>query len=1374
MTKILIALLAVGSASFAVTGGVPASAERPHAQPHAILHAGIPTSVGANVSVTTKRGSPVGSQEAGQIADRLGTGTVGFVANVGQSDPVVRFFGAAPHAGFYASDRGMTIALGTDAATQTLTLRFLGGANLHPRITTSEPLAGSVNVLRGPQSKTGMARFRVLTYESVWPGIDVRFHAQGGVLKYEFVVAAGADPGRIDLAWDGAEALALAPDGALRLTTGHGPLTDQAPVSFQGREQVATRYVLRGGDRFRFKVGHYNHDRALVIDPGLLYWTFLGGTGYTDTGYSIAVDAAGAVYVTGTTASPDFPSYDQPKFAAGYDQTHNGHSDVFVVKLDPRGETLAYWTFLGGSGEEDARGIAIDAAGAAYVTGNTSSPDFPSVDRSRAAPGYDQTHNGQRDAFVVKLDPRGEAIAYWTFLGGTNEDSGMSIAVDVAGAAYVAGYTESADFPSAEQPAAAPGYDQTFNGSIDAFVVKLDPLGESLAYWTVLGGSNIDAAFAIAVDAAGAAYVTGRTESTDFPSANQSRVAPGYDQTYNGICDAFVVKLDPLGETLAYWTFLGGTFDDMGWGIGVDAQGSAYVTGYASSPEFPSVDQSTVAPGYDQTHSGIGLPPRIGAPFTDREAFVVKLGPSGATLEYWTFLGARGDDFGYGIAVDAAGAAYVTGFTRSPDFPSADQPKVAAGYDQTYNGNGDTTNGDSTNGDAFVVKLDPLGKTLANWTFLGGCCANNAYGYGIAVDVAGAAAYVTGQTESPVFPNIGQPTLSPGYDQTYNAAHDAFVVKLDMTRTQPNQTPVVTNPGPQSGFQTVGITLAISAVDADGDPLIWSAANLPPGVTINASSGLLSGTPTTIGVFTVVVSASDTSASAQASFTWSIVSPLPGAAVPLSPSASVATATPAFSWTADPLATYYWLLISDGSAGADAWYTPAQANCASGAGTCTVAAPHTLLPGLITWRVLTWNPYGYGPWSTSMRTVVDLSDPTAPTPTQSGPEGPIATRTPTYQWGSVDSANWYQLSFTDAAGAVREFWYAPAEACPAASCSVTPNILLPIGPANWKVRAWRAGGASAWSPSRNFEPADLAPGKATLVSPAAAVSSPVPSFTWNAVLGTSYYLLRVIDRDTTTYDRWYRPSDAACVLGTGACSASPGINIKAGRATWMVLTWNGSGYGPWSDPREFTVDISDASALTPTPVSPTSSISTANTTYRWTAVSGVLSYRLSVRNNGGAPAYWWFTPADAGCIAAGECAAMPLVGLQNGTAEWQMQAWTANGHGEWGSPTALTVSIPPPPAPTLVSPRGSTSGSPSFQWNASAGATFYYVRAYDPAGLRVDRWLTPTQAGCPSGLGICTLTASLTLNSGAGNWQVLAWNPTGYSPWSAAVAFAVP
>jgi hypothetical protein len=500
----------------------------------------------------------------------------------------------------------------------------------------------------------------------------------------------------------------------------------------------------------------------------------------------------------------------------------------------------------------------------------------------------------------------------------------------------------------------------------------------------------------------------------------------------------------------------------------------------------------------------------------------------------------------------------------------------------------------------------------------------------------------------------------------------------------------------------------------------------------------------------------------------------PGQATPVSPSGSISTTTPAFSWTADGSATYYALSMSDASAGSPlvVWYTSAQAACAVG-GTCTVAAPKSLATGLVNWAVITWNPAGYGPWSITKNSVVEVVDPAVPTAVPAAPSGPIATRTPTYTWNSIGAVTWYQFSVTDAVGVVREFWYTPALACASATCAVTPNVLLAIGPARWQVRAWRASGAGAWMSPVAFEPTDSVPSAAMLVSPLDSVATGTPSFAWNAVLGTSYYLLRVTDRDHVIVDRWYRPAAAACPLGTGICIASPGILLKAGAVTWNVLTWNASGYGPWSATRGFLVEVADPAALAPAALSPTGAIST-NVMYRWTAVSGTLSYRLSIGNNGGAPAYWWFTPAAAGCNTTTECNAVPQIALLNGTAQWQVQAWTTIGYGPWSPLVALTVNIPAPPAPTLVSPSGAAgSSSPLFRWNASASAVLYYIRTYDSTGLRFDRWLTPLQVGCTSG-GVCTFNAGVTLVNGAGSWQVIAWNATGYSPWSSTMAFVVP
>jgi hypothetical protein len=373
------------------------------------------------------------------------------------------------------------------------------------------------------------------------------------------------------------------------------------------------------------------------------------------------VDFSGAAYITGLTNSSDFPTT-----PGAYDSTHNGgyYGDVFVVKLSPSGTTLAYATFLGGSSDEWGEDIAVDTSGAAYVTGYTGSSNFPTT------PGaYDTTFNSGFDAFVVKLNSSGTALAYATFLGGSSDEWGEDIAVDTSGAAYVTGYTMSSNFPT------TPGaFDTTFNGYSDAFVAKLNPSGSALAYGTFLGGDSSDNGDSIAVDTSGAAYVTGYTMSSNFPTT------PGaYDRAYNGgDFDAFVVRLNPTGSALAYGTFLGGGDSDWGYSIAVDTSGAAYVTGGTWSSDFP-----TTPGAYDTT-----------GPY---DAFVVKLNPSGSALAYGTFLGGDNSDSGYSIAVDASGAAYVTGLTLSSDFPT-----TPGAFDTTFHGYSD----------AFVVKLG-LGTGLS-------------------------------------------------------------------------------------------------------------------------------------------------------------------------------------------------------------------------------------------------------------------------------------------------------------------------------------------------------------------------------------------------------------------------------------------------------------------------------------------------------------------------------------------------------------------------------------------------------------------------------------------------------------------------------------
>jgi len=474
--------------------------------------------------------------------------------------------------------------------------------------------------------------------------------------------------------------------------------------------------VENGADSAPLSIAHPQQEVSL------LYAGFLGGLNW-DEGRGIAVDAAGNAYVTGFTWSHDFPA------VVGPDTSYNGSYDAFVAKVNPSGTGLVYAGFLGGSDWDEGSDIAVDAAGNAYVTGLTSSSNFPAV------VGPDTSYNGDYDAFVAKVNPEGTALVYSGFLGGSNTDVGSDIAVDADGNAYVTGETSSRNFPAVVGP------DTSYNGGdYDAFVAKVNPSGTGLVYAGFLGGWTGDKGEGIAVDADGNAYVTGYTRSRDFPAV------VGPDTSYNGgDYDAFVAKVNPEGTALVYSGFLGGSNTDEGYGIAVDAAGNAYVTGRTASRNFPAVV------GPDTSYNG-----------GDYDAFVAKVNPSGTGLVYAGFLGGSGLDSGRSIAVDAAGNAYVTGVTTSRNFPAV------VGPDTSYNG------GDY---DAFVAKVNPSGTGLVYAGFLGGSDID--WGSDIAVDAAGNA-YVTGVTASRNFPAVVGP------DTSYNGGdYDAFVAKVGMEPPQP-------------------------------------------------------------------------------------------------------------------------------------------------------------------------------------------------------------------------------------------------------------------------------------------------------------------------------------------------------------------------------------------------------------------------------------------------------------------------------------------------------------------------------------------------------------------------------------------------------------
>ncbi|TWU53164.1 Beta-propeller repeat protein [Candidatus Brocadiaceae bacterium B188] len=696
------------------------------------------------------------------------------------------------------------------------------GAKKNPEIVAEGQQECKVNYLIGNDPskwKTHIPTYQSVVYRELYKGIDMKFYGNNRQMEYDIIVKPGASPSRVQLSYEGAEDVRIHDNGDMEIVLGSSlkegarresggerqppespffkgeageshersertilqkkpyvyQIIDGKKVEIEGRFRVLS---AGHGDKNRksgansgwnptgnrassflygFTVASYDKRYPLVIDPTLVYSTYLGGSGY-DEGRSIAVDSAGNAYVTGATYySLDFPTKD-----AIYGSYNGGESDAFVTKIDASGTSLSYSTYLGGSSSDVGESIAVDSDGNAYITGDTKSSNFPTKNAMYDIfnRGFYEIHTVIIDAFVTKLDASGASLSYSTYLGGSDLDEGNSIAVDSDGNAYVTGWTYSTDFPTENSMYG------TNAGDGDAFVTKIDALGTSLLYSTYLGGSHDDGGSGIAVDSDGNAYVTGQTYSTDFPTAN------AMNGSLNGSSDVFVTKLDALGASLSYSTYLGGSDWDDGNSIAVDSDGNAYVTGTTKSSDFPTAN------AIDGSFNG-----------GDYDVFVTKLAASGASLSYSTYLGGSDWDEGNSIAVDSAGNAYVTGWTKSSDFPTKN-----AMYG-THNGGSD---------DVFVTKIAASGASLSFSTYLGGSGWDE--GYSIAVDSAGNA-YVTGYTESSDFP-----TKNAMYGTHNGGSDDVFVTKIgaDATPTPvatPTPLPTVTaTPGAPTPTPTVTST----------------------------------------------------------------------------------------------------------------------------------------------------------------------------------------------------------------------------------------------------------------------------------------------------------------------------------------------------------------------------------------------------------------------------------------------------------------------------------------------------------------------------------------------------------------------------------------
>ncbi|HTJ76490.1 MAG TPA: SBBP repeat-containing protein [Acidimicrobiales bacterium] len=669
-----------------------------------------------------------------------------------------------PEAGGFVS-RGPGYQLSLTAADATIglpagtfRLRPAGaGVNPSPTLTGRDQLPGTVNHLEGDDAAAwtvGAPTYGGVTAEQVWPGVDMVWHGNARRLEHDVVVAPGADPTAVALEVEGAHSLRIdGPTGDLVVDLAAGSARLARPVVYQDvegtRRTVAGAFTLLGPSRIGFQVGAYDRSRPLVIDPTLVTSTALGGSG-NDTGYGVAIDAAGNTYVTGSTESTDFPTGSplQPALSAA---TSGPSTDVFVTKLAPGGSAVVWSTYLGGRGRDTGYSIALGPGGSVYVAGVTESPDFPKAKAAQDAYG-----GGPSDAFVARIAANGATLDWSTFLGGTQTDRARGVAVDTAGNAYVTGSTSSVDFPSlnAQQPGPYRPDD------VDAFLTKIPASGAPIAYSTRLGGGNDDHGLAVAVDGQGEAFVTGDTLSPGFPTVRPLQAASG--GSASGVAgsfpDAFVAKFAANGSSLVYSTFLGGSDYDQGTAIAVDGSGAAYLTGSTASPNFP-----TVSPAQ----------PRKDA---DADAFVAKVDPAGAALVYSTYLGGGGADGGNGLAIDSAGDAYVTGTTGSTNWPTV-KPVQAA------------KNGED---DAFLAKLNPTGSSLLFSTYVGGKDSDS--GMSVAVDAQGSV-HLLGLTASADFPQV-----KPLPSAKAPAAGDAFVATLSLSDTAaPSGTTATTAAGASSG-----------------------------------------------------------------------------------------------------------------------------------------------------------------------------------------------------------------------------------------------------------------------------------------------------------------------------------------------------------------------------------------------------------------------------------------------------------------------------------------------------------------------------------------------------------------------------------------------
>jgi uncharacterized protein (TIGR03437 family) len=658
-----------------------------------------------------------------------------------------------------------------DRATTGLNVRFHNARGSSP--TAEQALPMRVTRIRPGNPPVDRHTWQQVRYSALYPGIDVVFHAAitgGNAWEYDAFVAPHADPRRIAFDVDETAILQFDANGDLTARTAGGEeMLWKKPVAYQDvdgvRRIIRSEFRIRG-HRIAFELGAYDDTRPLVIDPTLLFSTYMGGS-LNELARGIGTDSSGNIYICGQSQSGDLPtkasSY-QPNFKGSGD---DDIGDAFLAKFTPTG-AVSYLTYIGGTGDEMCTTLAVDATGAVYIAGGTNSRNFPTTS------GVMQTSYGgdggnfvfsAGDIFVAKFNPQG-TLLFSTYAGGSRDDAALGIALDSVGNAYITGATLSANFP------ASGGFQSQFGGggtefvnqngyvswhSGDAFVLKLSPAGQRLA-GTYLGGSADDGASTIALDSGGNVWIAGSACSTNFPlqGAFQTTIkgqSPGSLQPISNNCEAFFSKFSSNLAQLSYSTFLGGNRDDGANGIAVDGAGAVYLAGFTMSTDFP-----VTSGAFQKSFAG---PSTLGGnrAATFGDGFVAKFDPAANRLVYATLLGGTDDDIPATVAVDGAGNVFVAGFTKSPDFPhSADALQSSLAGRGTNEGIGD----------GFIAKLNTDGSQLLYSSLVGGNSDDELTGM---VLTANGTVFLTGGTQSTDFPT----TAGLQRGNTHNGSRDAFL-----------------------------------------------------------------------------------------------------------------------------------------------------------------------------------------------------------------------------------------------------------------------------------------------------------------------------------------------------------------------------------------------------------------------------------------------------------------------------------------------------------------------------------------------------------------------------------------------------------------------